>query len=176
MIRIRAWSALGMVILKGCPCGLWIALPVSRTRQSTPVLHIYRHLRQSRTRQSSNEFKNSRWDIGWHDSPFCFEIAIYAQRQHTAECIRYKCDTMSFGATREIRTPQELTDWTDWQDRIGAGLWNFVRGWGKVFWNFGGHCNEVNIDLHRLWGKTDVLVGLFHAMAPNIARKTITNP
>ena len=39
-----------------------------------------------------------------------FDIVIYAQRQHIAECIRYKCDTLSFGATREILAPQERTD------------------------------------------------------------------
>ena len=41
--------------------------------------------------------------------PLCCKIAIYAHRQQTAEFIRYKCGTLSFGAAR-IRTPQEGID------------------------------------------------------------------
>ena len=35
MIWIRARSSLHVVILNWCPCGLWIALPVSRTQRRT---------------------------------------------------------------------------------------------------------------------------------------------
>ena len=60
------------------------------------------------TKQWVQEFQVGYW-LAW--MPLSFKIAIYTQRQHTAEYIQYKCDTLSFGATREIRTRQERTDW-----------------------------------------------------------------
>ena len=36
----------------------------------------YHPLRQPTTRQPTNEFKNSRWDIGWHDCQFVLKLHL----------------------------------------------------------------------------------------------------
>ena len=41
------------------------------------------------------------------------------------ECIQYKCNTMSFGATRVIRIPQEQTEWSSTKS---AGTVKFCKG------------------------------------------------
>ena len=109
MIRIRAWSSLGVVILNRCPCGIWIALLVSRTRRrslemppcGTPVflnIALWERPRPEKIEQWVQEFQVGYW-LGWLS--LCFEIAIYVQLLHKTECIRYKCDTQSFGTTIE---------------------------------------------------------------------------
>ena len=80
----------------------------------------YRLLRPHTTRQQNNEFKISMWNIGWHDHHFVLN-AIYGQRQHTAGCIRYKCD-MLFGATREICTLREQTDWGSTESAVDCEI------------------------------------------------------
>ena len=59
--------------------------------------------------------------------------AIYAQRQHTAECIRYKYDTLSFGATREICNPRGRTDWGRTESAVDCEILQMGGGGGGVF-------------------------------------------
>ena len=110
-IRIRAWSSLRGVILNWSPCGLsWLF----RSPEHDGGLwrcHLVTLLRSSispsetaTTRQPNNEFKNSRWDIGWHDCHFILKL----QFMHSDSTQLNVFDT----------------------NVIVGGLWNFVRGLG----------------------------------------------
>ena len=126
MIWIRTWYSLGVVILNRCPRGfrspehdrgLWRCHLV--TLLCSSILPSETTHNQT-TEQWVQEFQVGYW-LAW--LPLCFEIAIHTQRQRTAECIRYKCET--------IYAPQERTD--------GAGQkrrWTvkFCKGAGGVFW------------------------------------------
>ena len=118
MIRKRALSYIGVVILNLCPCGLWIALPVSWTQWKTVEMPpcdspIFLDIAHWDSPSPDHRTISSRIPGGilagmiatlfWNCN-LCATTAhswMYSiQMRHTV-----------FGATREIHTPQERTDW-----------------------------------------------------------------
>ena len=85
---------------------------------------------------------------------FCLIIWEEYYMENLPWCIYYwqRLDKqgVSFGATREICTPQERNSLG--QDRIGVALWNFIRGLGLcvcvlggVGWGWGGGGGGVGV-------------------------------
>ena len=110
----------------------------------------YHPLRQPKTRQLNNEFKNSRWDIGWHDCHFVLRLKF----MHSDSTQLNVFDTNTTHCLLELLEKSALL----WNELVGAGQnrrWTVkcCRGWGRSFENCRGYSDEINIDFHRLWGK-----------------------
>ena len=116
--------------------------------------------RQPTTRQPNNEFKNSKWKIGWHDCHFVLKF----QFMHSGGTQLNSFDT---NATDWILLGQEtsalLGNWSG-QDQIGSGLWNFVRRSGRPLKIAGTIWKKNYINFHLLLGITDALVAGVHTI------------
>ena len=111
------------------------------------------------------EFQVGYW-LAW--LPLCFEIAIYAQREHTAECIWYKCDTLFL---EQLEKSTLLRNELIGQGQNRRWTVKFCKGGGGSFENCRWHADDINIDFHLLRGKRTLWWGDSTQLASNVKTK-----
>ena len=138
------------VILNQYPCGSsGLPNPIEGFGDATlwrSCVPRYRPQRQPMTRQLNNEFQVGFW-LAW--LPLCFEIAIYAQREHTADCIWYKCDTLfleqlekSTLLRNELIGPGQNRRWTVKFCKGGGGSLKIAGGTLMILTQISTCCGE----------------------------------